>query len=555
MTDIDLDSVGEQPLLGSDIGPLEGLESNSSGGDGEGGSQAPYLATHLFNPISFARALRPLASFTLFMIYARILVSILIFLYGSFMANVEEEEAEIIANVAIVLYSAFVYVFNSPMFYLTTAIGTSNEQLAKLDGDSPDREQYLNAVGRDFQVGLAAALVYSVAPFLLLSYSESVVTAITGNAAWGTQAEPFFRWVRWSVPFTALQFTFSQFSNGLKKVALPLTVSTLVCAPTALLAYGLTLGKFGLPKYGYAGTGIAIFLDAFSSFILTHGYLLFSQYRGKGAYVDYRLYQRHTGQLERLAYFFKKSLPIAVDTALELGTYVYAFGLASRLGAVAETAQLVPNQYQELLIAPVVGAAIAASVVASNNISNAISVRNIGRASLFVGLVIPAVFLATSQFLVGPYSKPFLNSEHESYAGAMNILDDQHAFLFFSINLFLDTVRNILTSLLRGVNMTARPVIPNVVGLWSGAGFATLLATTAGMGLAGIYLGFIIGEILAICGQLYLWSTGTREIAHKQQKQMRVFREGNQSSLFQGGAANVQLEDAEGPIRVVGCGI
>lgn len=290
--------------------------------------------------------------------------------------------------------------------------------------------------------------------------------------------------------------TFAAYWNG---VGLPhrATVVYLVQLPLhALLVWALTLGKLGAPALGMFGAGLGATLSAFTSTAL-HTAMIWS--RPKPA----------TGWLRppapsRLGPLTRIGAPVSLQQSLMYVCFSVYYVLIARIGVRAAAAVDVTSTIIGLYTVAAVGAGVAAATKVGGALGrdDGNDARAWGRQSAALGVAV-----------LGPLSLPLIFAPHwalgffitspQTIAAAAPLLQITAASIAF------DTVRQILSSAMRGAGYTATPAAVAFVLQWLiQTPLAWWIGLKLGYGLPGVAWVLFARTLIETAITGWLWRRG-----------------------------------------------
>ncbi|MER7762278.1 MATE family efflux transporter [Streptomyces sp. NPDC097619] len=294
--------------------------------------------------------------------------------------------------------------------------------------------------------------------------------------------------------------TLRHFTTGLKRPGPLLAITLASVGLTILLNHALIHGEFGLPALGATGVAVAtvtVFLLSFLAFVavLLRDPLLRSHLASASAW-------SWNGDAVRSVW--RLGLPIAGTYASEAGFFSVLTLLVGTLGADALAAQTVLNQIVYIVFMVSAGLSHAASVHISEEWGRGdrAAARRTGLLGTAWGVV--ATLLVALVYLTVPERVVswFLPAGH---AGATEVIALTVTGLSIAALLqVFDAVQNIGNGILRGTGDTAGPFRTSLLGYWLiGLPAGYLLAVTADLGVAGVWIGQTLG-LAATAGLLLL---------------------------------------------------
>ncbi|MED5619419.1 MATE family efflux transporter [Ideonella sp. BN130291] len=257
-------------------------------------------------------------------------------------------------------------------------------------------------------------------------------------------------------------------------------------------------GAWGLPAWGLAGVALS------STLVNTASFAAFCMLARRdptvGPLLCLRIWRTSRAALKRT---LALGLPVAATYGSEAGFFSVLSLLAGTLGATALAAHTVVNQavYVVFMVAVGISHAVSISISPAWARHDTATVRRLGWTGLALGWLAmagaAAVYLAAPRLVLSAFVRPG--------ADTATLLVVATPLLWLAALLqFFDASQNIAIGLLRGVGDTTSAFFRTLLGYWGlGLGSAWLLAGQAGLGVAGLWLGLLVG-LAATAAQLLL---------------------------------------------------
>lgn len=272
----------------------------------------------------------------------------------------------------------------------------------------------------------------------------------------------------------------------------PILVVTLFGVGLNVLAnHSLMFGNFGFPALGLVGTGVASAFVYWVMFALVALYVVFR-------HRDLDLHRWRLPEARALRELIALGWPISLTLAFESGLFSFSTLLMGLLGASALAAHQIALQSSALAFMVPLGLSIATAVrvAQARGRGNEAGARLTG----FVGMGLALAFMSLTALtfalvpdrITGLYLDVGDPANAAVAAGAVVFLRLAALFQLF------DGLQVAALGALRGLKDTRVPMIIAFFSYWPvGLGSGALLAFAFGMGGPGLWLGMVIGLVVA----------------------------------------------------------
>lgn len=305
--------------------------------------------------------------------------------------------------------------------------------------------------------------------------------------------QAYFHGLAWGVIPIFLMASSHQLVFPLRKGNLVIIWSLATLLMTVLLGVALVFG-IGLPKLGISGWSYAISIINWIMLAWVIGYLWYHPIFKPLKLFNFKQWTNHGA----LRAFFKLSFPITLQFANELLAFSFLSVMVGWLGVGALSVQQIVIQCTIVALIIPMSIGQAASILIGHTLGRKehLNVRRICVAS--VSMVSVCMLVLVVIYLVWPLSVISL------YLSASQIDLIHLAVMMLAIaafSQFVDAIRNVLMSTLRGLHDVWKPMWISLIILWGGAlPIGYLLAFPFKLGLAGLNMGFLmaftVGAIL-----------------------------------------------------------
>lgn len=300
---------------------------------------------------------------------------------------------------------------------------------------------------------------------------------------------PYFLIVGVSTIFALGFNVLKQFTDGICKPAVSMTLLMAGNILNIVGNYLLIYGKCGMPELGLVGAGISTLLSRIIMLAVFAAYILCS--RRFRSYVDE--FRRVLLSRVKMRHIFGMGYPVAIQMFLETSTFTFAAVMAGWIGVVELAAHQVVITISQLFFLMLQGLSFAISILVANSYGrkDISGIKDTVRKGYGMMLSISIVLSVLLYVFRYPAAGVFTDSPEVS-AIAVSL------FFFLFAYQFGDGMQICFANVLRGLQdvkpiMYAAFVSYYVIAIPS----AYLLGFKAGFGLQGIWMGFPIGLTLA----------------------------------------------------------
>lgn len=349
-------------------------------------------------------------------------------------------------------------------------------------------------IGKLTKNGIWLAVLLAVPAALLLWNADHILLLFKQDPHLVLLTRPYFHFAMLSIFPMLINTVIYQFHTGIGKANFTLKVSIINLPIIVLLSYGLVLGKFHLPQLGLGGVTCATFIVQCLLCIALLIYLSITKENKKyaifsnGFWPDFALCKR----------IFFLGLPIGIQFGAELAAMTVTTYFMGYFGVIALASSQIVSQYNMLIVMIALGLSQALSIL----ISEAYGKKQVDLVKQYIAsaimiLVIFFIFIF-ALFLFAPHAliKLYLNVDDVNDQTLIHL-----ATVFFSISgitMLIDSIRNILSGVLRGLHDSKAPMRIGVLCLWLiSLPVSYVVAFTFNLGPVGLRIGFISGFLIA----------------------------------------------------------
>jgi MATE family multidrug resistance protein len=322
-------------------------------------------------------------------------------------------------------------------------------------------------------------------------------------------ADAYMSTLKWALPSTIAFAVLRNFVSALNRPMVALWVMAAGVPLNAVLDFGLIFGNLGMPALGLSGAGIATAVVNAVMF----GVLLtiavtrkpFDRYT-----ILARFWRPDWYQFRQI---LRIGLPIAWMMLLESGFFIGAVFVAGQFGAAVIAAHMIAMQLPHITFMVPMGMAQAATVRVGQAVGrrDPVAAYRAGWTALAVTVAFMSLMMALVLSVPEAFASMFLDPGRPDSAAVLGMAA---TFLFYAAFFQMaDGTQAVAAGALRGLNDTAVPMVLAVVSYWAvGTSIGLSLAYGAGMGGAGLWLGFVCALVTAAA----LLSLRLRRLARRQ---------------------------------------
>ncbi|MEL7181436.1 MAG: MATE family efflux transporter, partial [Pseudomonadota bacterium] len=360
-------------------------------------------------------------------------------------------------------------------------------------------------VRRVTRMGLWLSIIYGLAVTIPFFWAEDILIAIGQDADVAALAHIYLQIVIWQMVPALMVWTLKAFLAAMEHTAIILWATLGAAVLNGFINYALIFGNLGFPELGIKGAAIAsLSVNLVSVLIL----VLYIQ-RNLPQFQLFKNFWRSDKDIIKRV--FQLGWPIGLTSLAEGGLFSASAVMMGWIGAIELAAHGIAIQLASLTFMVHIGFSQAATVRAGRALGrkDEVSLRRggitaIGMSALFAVLT-SVVFLAIPETLVSL----FIDPDEPERANLLRI----GASLIIVAALFqlVDGLQVMALGLLRGVQDTTVPMVMATISYWViGLPVSYVLAFTLGLGAIGLWLGLVIG--LLIAAVLLMWRFWGRSV-------------------------------------------
>ncbi len=346
-------------------------------------------------------------------------------------------------------------------------------------------------------------ILWFIGPILLFAHQEPSLTTIIVT---------YFHVYIWAI-IPMFFFSTNQIvlmAVGKQRLAF---LSSLVAAIVLFIVTPLaTFGKLGLPISGVQGIALGMAASIWAGLLFSGLYCLRLPFFADFEFFKWRL-QQSWSYLKQILMI---GWPIVVQIGGEMISWFVMTLLIGWLGVRALSAQQIVNQFNVLVVVPIIGLSQASGILVGQATGSKRyhEVRQLGWVNIGIGMLMMLIVMCI--YLLIP------NTLIQLYLGKGALVDpyvEHLAKLLFIVSafaMFFDAIRNVSMGALRGVYDSRYPMYLGLVIMWL---IGLPLAYGFGFSLHGGVVGFALANLIAVilaAGLLiYRWHTKVHHLIAK----------------------------------------
>jgi multidrug resistance protein, MATE family len=375
-------------------------------------------------------------------------------------------------------------------FVIGIGMTISVSQLVSMHHGRKDNQQVSHYFYNGFWVCAITALLIS----LTLVSGKNILFHLNQDAEVAQLAVPFMQLMGWSVIPMLLFMSLKQFTDGLQHTRTAMLISLLAMPVNILINWLLIFGNWGFPRLELAGAGWGTLITRSLMFISLGAVILWHPLFSRYIKVRKTQWVLRKDTIKALLYI---GIPSGLQVGMEAGAFAVSGLMIGAIGAVEQAAHQIALSLASLTFMVSMGLAQGSSIRVSNayGAKDPVQILSIGKstliAALLYGLACAVIFVIFNHRLPLAF-----NSNLQVVKMAALFL------LFAAVFQISDATQAIGAGLLRGIKDVKVPTLLIGIAYWVvGIPVGYLLAFKAGLGAAGVWIGFIAG---LSCSSIFL---------------------------------------------------
>lgn len=343
---------------------------------------------------------------------------------------------------------------------------------------------------RSLRMGMWVAIVYWLVMMPLFIFAEYILLSLGQDPKVSKVAGDYLAIASYGMLPALLFYVLRGMVSAIGRAQIILYITIVMLVLNAILAYGLVLGKLGMPELGMNGAAYAaVFVNTLSLVLILIYVQMQPETRAYELFV--RFWRADWGALWDV---LRLGLPIGITILAETTLFLAASLLMGRIGTIELAAHGIALQLASIAFMIPLGlsqvATVRVGVAHGRN-----DYPNLLRAAATVyGVTCVITACGGILFAIIPeqLASVFLDSKSEeavavlAYAGTLVII----AGLFQLV----DGIQAVAAGMLRGLKDARVPMILALISYWPiGFGLAVFSSYYLNMGGVGIWIGFLVG--------------------------------------------------------------
>ena len=366
------------------------------------------------------------------------------------------------------------------------------------------REEEIPVMVRQFLY--IAVLISIILVIALNTLAAPIVDSLGMDAKIATITKNYLYYESFGVLSIFLYVVLRSFMDSLGLTRLSMIMMIISVPVNVTLAYGFIFGKFGMPELGGAGNAIAVSLTYTVLFFIALFLTLKHPKINK-----YKIFKKEGIRFKYWGEIFKLGIPIAIATALETVVFSTLSLMVSRFDTTIIASHQAALNFSGFLYSLPVSVANTATIIVAYHVGakNYKLAKSYTALSVALGVISSGV--AGLIVLLFDTQIPYL------YSTDSGVIDLTAHLLIFAIGFALcDSFASALAGVLRGYKKVVPICLAMFIGYYIvGIPVAYYLVFTKGVGIDGLWIGWIIGLAVYALGVLGYYLNLSRGISKK----------------------------------------
>ena len=364
------------------------------------------------------------------------------------------------------------------------------------------REEEIPVMVRQFLY--IAVLISIILVIALNTLAAPIVDSLGMDAKIATITKNYLYYESFGVLSIFLYVVLRSFMDSLGLTRLSMIMMIISVPVNVTLAYGFIFGKFGMPELGGAGNAIAVSLTYTVLFFIALFLTLKHPKINK-----YKIFKKEGIRFKYWGEIFKLGIPIAIATALETVVFSTLSLMVSRFDTTIIASHQAALNFSGFLYSLPISVANTATIIVAYHVGakNYKLAKSYTALSVALGVISSGV--AGLIVLLFDTQIPYL------YSTDSGVIDLTAHLLIFAIGFALcDSFASALAGVLRGYKKVVPICLAMFVGYYIvGIPVAYYLVFTKGVGIDGLWIGWIIGLAIYALGVLGYYLNLSRGIS------------------------------------------
>ena len=366
------------------------------------------------------------------------------------------------------------------------------------------REEEIPVMVRQFLY--IAVLISIILVIALNTLAAPIVDSLGMDAKIATITKNYLYYESFGVLSIFLYVVLRSFMDSLGLTRLSMIMMIISVPVNVTLAYGFIFGKFGMPELGGAGNAIAVSLTYTVLFFIALFLTLKHPKINK-----YKIFKKEGIRFKYWGEIFKLGIPIAIATALETVVFSTLSLMVSRFDTTIIASHQAALNFSGFLYSLPISVANTATIIVAYHVGAKNYKLAKSYTALSVALGVISSGIAGLIVLLFDTQIPYL------YSTDSGVIDLTAHLLIFAIGFALcDSFASALAGVLRGYKKVVPICLAMFVGYYIvGIPVAYYLVFTKGVGIDGLWIGWIIGLAVYALGVLGYYLNLSRGISKK----------------------------------------
>ena len=366
------------------------------------------------------------------------------------------------------------------------------------------REEEIPVMVRQFLY--IAVLISIILVIALNTLAAPIVDSLGMDAKIATITKNYLYYESFGVLSIFLYVVLRSFMDSLGLTRLSMIMMIISVPVNITLAYGFIFGKFGMPEVGGAGNAIAVSLTYTVLFFIALFLTLKHPKINK-----YKIFKKEGIRFKYWGEIFKLGIPIAIATALETVVFSTLSLMVSRFDTTIIASHQAALNFSGFLYSLPISVANTATIIVAYHVG----AKNykLAKSYTFLSVILGVISSSVAGLIVLLFDTkiPYL------YSTDRGVIDLTAHLLIFAIGFALcDSFASALAGVLRGYKKVVPICLAMFVGYYIvGIPVAYYLVFTKGVGIDGLWIGWIIGLAVYALGVLGYYLNLSRGISKK----------------------------------------
>lgn len=366
------------------------------------------------------------------------------------------------------------------------------------------REEEIPVMVRQFLY--IAVFISIILVIALNTLAAPIVDSLGMDAKIATITKNYLYYESFGVLSIFLYVVLRSFMDSLGLTRLSMIMMIISVPVNVTLAYGFIFGKFGMPELGGAGNAIAVSLTYTVLFFIALFLTLKHPKINK-----YKILKKEGIRFKYWGEIFKLGIPIAIATALETVVFSTLSLMVSRFDTTIIASHQAALNFSGFLYSLPISVANTATIIVAYHVG----AKNykLAKSYTFLSVILGVISSSVAGLIVLLFDTkiPYL------YSTDSGVIDLTAHLLIFAIGFALcDSFASALAGVLRGYKKVVPICLAMFVGYYIvGIPVAYYLVFTKGVGIDGLWIGWIIGLGIYGLGVLGYYLNLSRGISKK----------------------------------------